>query len=64
MFSYPNKVGFYSIKHPDGRQSISAFVASTLSAVRMQFPIEASIMSAVRVLYPIEASILSAVRMH
>ena len=48
-------------KHPVGRESASAVVARTLTAVRVLYPAASGILSAVRVFHPIASSTLSAV---
>ena len=49
-------------KHSVGRQSVISIRASTLSPVRVLYPIATSILSPVRVLHPIVASTLSPVK--
>ena len=48
-------------KHPVGRESASAVVARTLTAVRVLYPVASGILSAVRVFHDVVSSILTAV---
>ena len=54
---------FYCSKHRVGRESASAVVARTLSAVRVFHDVVSSILTAVVVLLPVAANILSDVTM-